>query len=394
MRSSQPSSAEPYRHPGTRHIPSFDGLRGLAILLVLFLHFTILEPQTALEAGLVHLASLGTHGVDLFFVLSGFLVTRILLAAKGKAYFFRNFYARRALRIFPLYYTLIFLSFAVLPAFLKMFPGMQEKFSALDANPGEWAWYVFFASNFLTVLEQRFTHDILGVAWSLAIEEHFYLIWPWILAALDVNKLKRLLGVVILAALFLRTALWLDGWSPIQIYVLTFTRMDTIAFGALLALQLHERKAVFLPAEKARAGWGLALMLVLMAAAFGAGWFDVKSIYLNTFMYSAVGLLFYLLLKWAVTVQDSRVLQVLFTNRAMRAIGRYSYALYLLHIPVRVLVRNLWLGEAQFRDWPGTALLWQCVFYVTAFAVTYVLAWLSWNFLEKRFLNLKKHFES
>ena len=104
-------------------IPALDGLRGLAILLVLLHHFTVLIPQTMVERWFVRLTTVesGIHGVDLFFVLSGFLITGILLDSKGKRGYYKNFYKRRVLRIFPLYYLVLFFSFCVLPM-VMVFP--------------------------------------------------------------------------------------------------------------------------------------------------------------------------------------------------------------------------------------------------------------------------------
>src|SRR4051812_39004746 len=96
-------------------IPALDGLRGIAILLVLFHHFTIYRPDRGLDKWLANIPAAGWIGVDVFFVLSGFLITGILLDARDRRHYFRNFYARRALRIFPLYYLVVFVGLILLP---------------------------------------------------------------------------------------------------------------------------------------------------------------------------------------------------------------------------------------------------------------------------------------
>lgn len=379
-------------HPGTDHIPALDGLRGLAILLVLFLHFTILLPENALEAGLVRFSSLGTHGVDLFFVLSGFLVTRILLQAKGSPHYLKNFYMRRVLRIFPLYYTLVLLSFVILPSLFFILPQLGQKLEGLDLSRQDWPWYVFFASNFLSALQNQFSHDILGVSWSLAIEEHFYLVWPWIVLRFGTTGLRRILWVLVGAALVLRCYFWLEGWSPLQIYVVTFTRMDTIAIGALFALELSGRTAPPQVSEKRRLLALFGAATCAMTGFFFAGWFDVATTQLNTFMYTLIAFYFLLLMKIAVYGQTHTWVRTLLANPWIRQIGKYSYAMYLLHMPVRYGVRFFCLNEVQMRSFPGGPLAGQVFFYGVAFAATFGLAALSWHLLEKRFLSLKKRY--
>src|SRR5207249_10637671 len=145
------------------YIPQFDGLSGAAILLVLIGHSGFLE-------ALPHLGGLqyARFGVDLFFVLSGFLITGILLDSKGTEHYFRNFYARRALRIWPLYYFLLFLVFAVAPLFR---PSMRA------TAAGIWPAFAFYVQNIALVRHETYPFA-LGATWSLAVEEQFYLTWP------------------------------------------------------------------------------------------------------------------------------------------------------------------------------------------------------------------------
>src|SRR4051812_48705226 len=151
------------------HLPGLDGLRGIAILMVLALHFLgDATPHGPVGRLVVKAASYGVLGVDLFFVLSGFLITGLLLDAKSGPHYFRNFYARRTLRIFPLYYLVLTILFIVLPRFTAL-PAPLE-----DARIHQgWLWT--YTSNFFIAARAEWALTYVSHFWSLAIEEHFYL---------------------------------------------------------------------------------------------------------------------------------------------------------------------------------------------------------------------------
>ena len=162
-----------------RHIAQLDGLRGLAVLLVLLAHSAIAFTRVP---SLKWIDSYGSLGVQLFFVLSGFLITGILLDSKGTPYFFRNFFVRRGLRIYPLYYAL--LGFVV-------FSGVVHRHGV------HWWPYILYLSNFFGGITQPAP---LGVAWSLAVEEQFYLLWPFIVSVLSLRSLERFCFATIICA--------------------------------------------------------------------------------------------------------------------------------------------------------------------------------------------------
>ena len=200
-------------------LPVLDGLRALAALMVMFFHFTGHhgEPGWLRQA-----AVLGQTGVDLFFVLSGFLITRILLATREAPHFFRTFYTRRALRIFPLYYGYLVFHYLVLPMCFHYPVPAWEK---------QW-WFWFYLQNIPAIFPG---HNISGPGhfWSLAIEEHFYLFWPLAVWALSRRGFTWFaLGTIVLAPV-LRAIFLVQGW---QVFYFTFTRMDALAYGGVLAL--------------------------------------------------------------------------------------------------------------------------------------------------------------
>src|SRR5262249_37413245 len=133
--------------PPDHRLPALDGLRGVAILLVMVHHLWVLKPRTGLESCLENVAKLGVSGVGLFFVLSGFLITGILLQTRQRPHYFRNFYMRRVLRIMPLYYLLVGVCF-LLPLLASLARTVTQA-ARLTGLLGDWPWYVGFASNLL-----------------------------------------------------------------------------------------------------------------------------------------------------------------------------------------------------------------------------------------------------
>ncbi|MDB5295976.1 MAG: acyltransferase family protein, partial [Phycisphaerales bacterium] len=221
----RPASGSPRR---ALHIPALDGVRGLAILLVLAFHFSqaaYSNQASGLRLAVQRLTGAGWVGVDLFFVLSGFLITSILYEAVGTRGYFKNFYMRRVLRIFPLYFGALAVAFGLIPLLF----GPQPHYA--DVYRNQWALWLY-AQNFVPIDWRAFSHF-----WSLAVEEHFYMVWPAVVLALGRRGGMTACGVMILAAVSVRcyrAAYVPGGWE--QTYIWTFCRMDSLAIGSLLAL--------------------------------------------------------------------------------------------------------------------------------------------------------------
>jgi peptidoglycan/LPS O-acetylase OafA/YrhL len=353
-------------------LPVLDGLRGIAILLVLVLHFTMYggTPGTAGIAGFVHRFALaGWIGVDLFFVLSGFLITGILWDAKGGERYFRNFYARRILRIFPLYY-------GALVVFLVLLPFVWPVHEGLAQMQGEGIWYWTYLVNVRIAREGWPDFGALGHFWSLAVEEQFYLLWP---VAVFLLRRRPLMALCLGAgglAVAVRLALHLADREPAA-FVLLPARVDALAAGALLALAV--RGPGGLPGALRWAKPAAAVALAGLAALFV--WkrgLPAEDPAVAVAGYSLLAVLF------------AGVLALALEGRArwlaapwLVFFGRYSYGLYVLHHPL-LFLKPEWLSYGSLPGW--------LLFVAGATGVTVALALLSWYFWEKPFLDLKDRF--
>jgi peptidoglycan/LPS O-acetylase OafA/YrhL len=319
-------------------IPELDGIRGIAILLVMLYHFRVFFPGASIF-------NIGWAGVDLFFVLSGFLITEILIRSKSDENYFLNFYARRACRILPLYYMSLICVFLLRPHLMSS--GMALSYWLHVSN-----WTTAFAPNV----------PIVSHFWSLAIEEQFYLVWPlvvWLTPAKHLTKICIGLAALSFIGRNMPWTLHMQAAYPEFAYRLTLFRVEPLLIGAALAtLQLSRQKAwsVF--------GVGTALIsIVLIVSGMSA-----TSIGMTRFGFTGLALTFTGLIalrsKWM-------------TFAPLRFLGKYSYALYVIHAPLTGVVKHRLGGILGFS---------------VAWIASIVLALLSWNLLEKHFLKLKDRF--
>src|SRR5688572_22907162 len=185
-------------------------------------HFTYYRPETGVDRVLAGVPLFGWVGVDLFFVLSGFLITGILLDTRGSDRYFTSFYARRTLRIFPLYYLIVFLSLIVLP----LFPRWSALLGGGDDLP-QWPYWTYLV-NFAIAERNDFQHGVLDVAWSLAIEEQFYLIWAVVVWLLSPRLLGALCALIVVAVPLARMVALQNAAQPVDVYVLPHYRADAL----------------------------------------------------------------------------------------------------------------------------------------------------------------------
>jgi peptidoglycan/LPS O-acetylase OafA/YrhL len=342
-----------------KKIPQLDAVRGLAVLWVL-LHNTNQSPSRYLH----WISDRGWMGVDLFFVLSGFLITGILLDAKKSEEYFKNFYARRCLRIWPLYYALLLFMFVVVPVWRP-----AEGHAVFEPRSSPWWAFPIFLQNFLLPIPTMAT-GALGVTWSLAVEEQFYLVWPLVVRFFDESQLRKTAIAVICVSPLLRFHLSLHH---VNIYSNTFCRLDGLMAGALLAVTV--RSVSFFPTKFLTRAWIILLVSAPIALAidmaFHAQWiiFSFTALASVSFVYLAL----FSTQKW---------LHAVLTARFLVYTGTISYGIYLLEkIPLDA-ARSFHLDQHQLLALPITA------------AVTYAMAIVSWNVLERPLLRLKRLFEA
>src|SRR5439155_6239195 len=243
----------------SKKIPQLDAVRGVAILLVILHNERSVFPSLHLE----RLFANGWMGVDLFFVLSGFLITGILLDSTPSDRDVTNFYARRCLRIWPLYYALLVFMFVIVP---RLRP--SDAHTVFDKSSPWWA-YPLFLQNVL-IPSPTNAAGPLAVTWSLAIEEQFYLVWPWVVRYASRAEIRRLALLVIGLSPALR--LYLAG-HDVNLYTNVFCRLDGLMAGALLALLIRTDQfspSKFIP--RARTLLFVAVPLAFVAEALGARW--------------------------------------------------------------------------------------------------------------------------
>ncbi len=366
------------------HYVQLDGLRGLAILMVMVYHFCLTLPgfqESAVPAPL-QLAQAGWMGVDLFFVLSGFLITNILIETRSTQHYFRNFIARRTLRIWPLYYVSLLVLLVLLPLATHQVP------DTLRSMQDKQAWFWLYAANWLFALERGFGHTSGGYFWSLAVEEQFYLIWPLVVLLLSNRALLRTSLCLLTLSLALRVVLVRAGVDTNSIYVMTLTHLDGLAVGSSLAVCLRDgllsaRVRRFVPLAAVVAFIGIVIARILDGEYFFWGKATAS------FGYSCIAVLFGTLLVYALGGGRALGLNRFLTSRFMTKTGKYSYALYMVHVPIATAAESAITPILAPRL--GTAPTF-AVFAIAVFGLSWLTAVLSWHLFEKRVLALKRYF--
>ncbi len=368
-----PREASPYAH----HIPSLDGIRGLAILLVLFGHLfpsSSYSPNPFVQA-VLSLRAVTWVGVNLFFALSGFLITGILVDTLHNPHYFRSFFGRRALRIFPLYYGVLIVLLVLTPFFPMHWNGSQYLFLTYTQNlpfiinpkgPAPWA--------------------VLSHFWSLAVEEQFYLVWPVILYWLRAPRrimLATIVGAAI--ALGLRTALALAHGFP-QNHATPFC-MDALLAGAALALLVRSRY------HDAALRFGLPLfaaaaVLIGVPALRSANFDWESSFYLTTIGLTIVNLGAAGLI--AASLRPRSLIRSLFSGPVLRFFGKYSYGLYVFHYSADAILAGRLHSFFQSHGMGKGSVVVATGIMTTAASV--LIALISYHAYEQPFLRLKRRF--
>jgi peptidoglycan/LPS O-acetylase OafA/YrhL len=373
------------RHVARGHLLALDGIRGLAILMVIGSHAfeSNYETRGPIINALGRMLYYGLFGVDLFFVLSGFLITGILFDSLNDDGYFRKFYARRALRIFPLYYGVL----AV--CLLLTYP--------LHLHWGDMGWLLLvYLQNLHPMQIMQFSPGAsIGLYhfWSLAVEEQFYLIWP---SVVFLVRGKRKLMVTMLVAsgvsLLLRLGLLLAGASAFAMHVTMVCRADSLMLGGALAILYRSSRWTQV---RDFAPWGclsaaaVTVASILWLRPFLASYPLYSALWGNGLSYTVLALGFACLIAWS--LQEGTACSWIFQRGWLRFLGKYSYGLYVLHVLVlselALPLRKMLLGATHSKAFAVLGAGLMCI------GISIVAAYASYHLYEKHFLKLKHRFD-
>jgi peptidoglycan/LPS O-acetylase OafA/YrhL len=367
-----------------RHLPVLDGLRGLAIIAILLRHSAyIFQAHGQATRWFLPIMQFGMWGVDLFFVLSGFLITSILLDTRTAANRARSFYGRRILRIFPLYYLAI-----ALVMFAEWhFPGVRQ--GANLQNSADHLSYLFYFQNWIPLWHHgNYPESFIGHFWSLAVEEQFYLIWPAIVWHLTKEAISRLCVAALLVSLALRIMLVTHFGHGIWVYAFTITRSDGLFVGSALAVVYALKGRVSNRLLGTLAGTGAAALAAIAIRG------PVNQIWLSGTQMALIGIPAIALLSGALIVFCLQFAETSFARffraRWIRNFGKYSYGMYVWHFPIYYWIERAMRKQLVVFPLPvGQGILYVALLVV----VSYCAAWLSFHCYEQWFLRLKTHFE-
>jgi peptidoglycan/LPS O-acetylase OafA/YrhL len=359
------------RDPTLGHIRALDGMRGVAVLLVVCFHFGYIGA--------------GWAGVQMFFVLSGFLITSILLAERDRPFpfYLKRFYWRRALRIFPLYYA-----FLAIVGVVALWSGPSA------ALRQQWLYLLTYTFNHARLLANYISPQYWGHLWSLSVEEQFYLLWPALIYFLPRRSLGWVLAGLVIGTPLLRLGIEIGfpgralGHSAgYSMYFLTICQLDAFASGALVA---YTR-------DSSRLRKPVLLWLIVSAAAIGIGLVNQSRLGDSPFLTIGYPFAFplpyqsswgYTILNlWSATLLmallQNNALTRFFRTRPLAAVGKISYGVYVFHFPILALATKYTGLPLRSKSVPGLLV------FALYLAATLAVSQFSYSVFERQFLALK-----
>ena len=363
-------------HPVSPRLPTLDGLRAIAILLVVPHNLNLIATFGGTQPVVAALHR-GWIGVQLFFVLSGFLITRILLDARDAPDYYRSFFVRRALRIFPLYYAVLLVLFVLLPAL-----GLVS----LESDPMvELSYWAYFSNWY-----GPFHHGPEAVShfWSLAIEEQFYLLWPFVIHRRSAEWVMRLCLAIAAASLLLRVAMLVAGTPTQAIYQFLVTRMDALALGGAVAAAFRIPSIASWALNRRQFMLGASFLSIAAGAAISGGYNSLSPMTLSL-GYTFLAVAFALLVAAGAAADH--------LGRAgwpgalrwspLQRVAKYSYAMYVLSVPLHFLVGKPVLSALGLAS--TQSILVDLAYIIVGTAVSFLAAAALFHLLEVHFLKLK-----
>lgn len=345
-----------------KRILQLDGIRGIAVsMVVLFHYFGGNDDQSLIANKAIRwIFNRGWSGVDLFFILSGFLIGGILLDNKVDGRFMKVFYYRRFLRIFPLYYLLLAITWA--------FYGLTT----------DWPAYILYLQNVLMAL-YKVDQPALGITWSLAVEEHFYLILPALIAFASRRRLVQTIGFFVILALILRAAAVLVE-RPHQsdfAYYFTFCRMDDLMLGVGLALAVRS-ETIMSWLRTAKTPLYIALFVLLLALPV-ISWIDLKFVGFNLIFGLPVYATLYSVLILIAVCHPTSIVATITKLSWLRWIGERAYSVYLFHQIILIGAKFLITSNSPIAAYTTRAL---------ALSTVLLAAYLLWRLVEKPLIQM------
>jgi peptidoglycan/LPS O-acetylase OafA/YrhL len=397
--------AEPIAVAG-RKLQSLEGLRAIAIIAVFFHHLKDNIPVLNLPTlYLRYYVEQGWMGVDLFFVLSGFLITGILIDTREASNYFSGFYARRILRIFPLYYAV--LTTIMVAGRLINIPAVT---STLPLPADRWLYFCYL-TNWLGLWKAHWSTNYLAHFWSLAVEEQFYFFWPLVVWLLRPRAVPWVAGALAVFSALFRLA-WVMHSGPQQaIAIATITRMDALFIGALCAylfrnaeLMLRIRKwlpwvaslgvgsfflifslMLFFPVRAERLLYGLAPGPHTME--------DAVELFTQCGGFTLLALGFGAIVLLAAYDEARKTwMQRFLSSRVLAPIGKYSYGIYVFHVPIIGAAAIFLIPRLGAVHTVAEGAISQCAYIFVLGIITFIVSALSYELFEKKILTFKRYF--
>jgi len=365
------------------YFPGLNGLRFLAASAVIITHIELIKASM----GFVHcwdeplFFNLGGLGVYFFFVLSGFLITYLLLKEKETAgnIDIKKFYIRRILRIWPLYYFILILGFLILPHIEGMhFSFLQEQFNAnFNLNL---LFYIVILPNLAFSLFPAVPH--IGQAWSIGVEEQFYLFWPWLISR--TKNIKRMLYIFIGSILAFKVVIlfipMIDSYSwnePLKRFV-AMSKFESMAIGGWGAYLLYQKHTFFMK-----------IIFNKYIVWFSVLFIPVLVYFTPAFLQNGIHLVYSLLfLVIIINVSSNKNVLVKLESNVLSHLGNVSFGIYMYHLIVIAVVLKFY----RYWGFEFNLVGENAIIYSSVFILTIIVSFISYNFFEKRFINLKSKY--
>lgn len=342
-----------------------DGVRAIAALMVMFYHFfQHLYSDNFVFNIFKKISVVGQTGVSLFFVLSGFLITRILFFNKKSDTYFSTFYIRRALRIFPLYYLFLILFYFVVPLIINM----------PISSFGDQFYYWVYLQNFANT----FNWKSYGPPhfWSLAVEEHFYFFWPLVIYFFDKKKIYFTVILLLLVAILSR--IYLNS-KNLEVFYFTFSRIDELLLGALLAMM--ELKQLFL-SKYCKKYFYLFTVSCIPTILLWLIFSGTTNSVIQVIKFPLLAINYFALVAFIISISKQNIIKKILTTRFFKYTGKISYGLYVYH-PICFMILTFKIHTGNY-----------FINFLIAFIATFLIASISYYAFESKFLKLKSNLTS